>query len=309
MTRTPARIAYTVIYPVTMLECALMTLVSIISYGLWRVRYLKWWHPEALRQRPRRMRKDIIDAGSALEAMNTIERIAQDSSAGIFWISGTLLGLERLAQPLPHDNDLDVGLRIDDPHCENFISALRACPDITQLSPQGLSWKTRIQNPDLQHIPRGVIRYKAAVRSPQAADGASVKLDVFLHFPHCGGSIHGTRNSIWWNTVPDVATRLYNGRKFSVPQDTDLYLRENYGDYRVEVKDFENSIDCPNVMNVFSWRSLGTLLSRQQMMLKLGRIDRAGRINKRIMATILKGLTPTSDRPRFSAVLGAGGPN
>ena len=66
------------------------------------------------------------------------------------------------------------------------------------------------------------------------------------------------------------------------------------------MKDFENAIDCPNVMNIFSWRSLGTLLSRLQMMVKLGRIDRAHQINQRIMATILKGVMPFSDRPKVA---------
>jgi hypothetical protein len=303
LTRKAARVGYWIAYPVTVLECALMAVVSSLSYGLLRVFYLKWWHREEVRQRPRRMLKDVIDAENALEAMQTIERIARDSRAGIFWISGTLLGLERLGQPLPHDNDLDVGLCIDDPHVEDFIRALWACPDITEIAPQRISWKTRLQNPDLQHIPGGIIRYKAAARNPQALDKPAVKLDLFLHFPYCGGSMHGTRNSIWWNTTPDVAKRPYKDREFSVPRDSHLYLAENYGDYRKESKDFENAIDCPNVMNIFSWRSFATLLSRLQMMLKLGRVDRAHQINKRIMATILKGLMPFSDKPQIAAQL------
>jgi hypothetical protein len=56
-------------------------------------------------------------------------------------------------------------------------------------------------------------------------------------------------------------------------------------------------------MNIFSWRSFATLLSRLQMMLKLGRVDRAHQINKRIMATILKGLMPFSDKPQIAAQL------
>jgi hypothetical protein len=42
------------------------------------------------------------------------------------------------------------------------------------------------------------------------------------------------------------------------------------------------------------------LLSRLQMMVKLGRIDRARQINGRIAATILKGLMPFSDRPKVA---------
>ncbi len=300
LSRKAAQFAYWAAYPATLVECALMASLSSISYGLLRAYYLKWWYPEKLRRRPRRMLKDVIDVENALAGMQTIERIGRDSRAGLFWISGTLLGLERLAQPLPHDNDLDLGLDIDDPHGEGFVRALWASPDISEMAPQRLSWKTRIQNPDLHHVRGGIIRYKAAVRNPQTPHKPAVKLDLFLHFPYCGGSMHGTRNSIWWNTTPGVVKHPYGDREFSVPADAHLYLTENYGDYRREVKDFENSIDCPNVMNIFSWRSLATLVSRQQMMLKLGRPDRAHQINKRIMATILKGLIPFSDKPRIA---------
>lgn len=304
MSLTAARRAWWASYPVTLLEAALMAGVSLLAYGLLRLCYLHWWHPEQLRQRPRRMVKDVIDADAALDAMETIERIARDSRAGIYWISGTLLGLERLGRPLPHDNDLDLGLDIGDPRTADFLAALRASPDIDAVAPQGMSWKTRIQNPDLHAIPGGVIRYKTAVRNARTPLAPPVKLDLFLHFPHSGGAIHGTRNSIWWNSTPRVAQRAYGDRIFSVPEDSHRYLTENYGDYRQEVKDFENAVDCPNVMNIFSWRSLGTLLSRLQMMVKLGRIDRARQLNARIAATILKGLFPFSDKPRIAAANG-----
>ncbi len=299
LTGKAARLAWWIATPITLLECALMAALCTLAYGLLRLFYRPWWHGEKIRQRPRRMVKELIDADGALGAMKTIERIAEDSRARPYWISGTLLGLERLGQPLPHDNDLDLGLNIDDPQGEAFVRALWASPDITEIASQRMSWKTRIQNPDLHHIPGGIIRYKAAVRDPRSPDKPAVKLDIFLHFPHFGGSIHGTRNSIWWNSAPSAEKRAYGARAFSVPEDAHLYLTENYGDYRKEVKDFENSIDCPNVMNIFSWRSLGTLLSRLQMMVKLGRIDRAQQINGRIMATILKGVMPFSDKPRI----------
>lgn len=301
MSLRAARRAWWAGYPVTLVEALLMAGVAALAYGLLRLRYLRWWHPERLRQRPRRMVKDVIDADAALDAMETIERIARDSRAGIYWISGTLLGLERLGRPLPHDNDLDLGLDIGDPQTADFLAALRASSEISEIAPQGMSWKTRIQNPDLHVIPGGIIRYKAAVRNAHAPEKPAVKLDLFLHFPHSGGAIHGTRNSIWWNSTPRVAHRFYGGRMFSVPEDSHRYLTENYGDYRKGVKEFENAIDCPNVMNIFSWRSLGTLLSRLQMMVKLGRIDRAHQINQRIAATILKGLFPFSDKPRIAA--------
>lgn len=284
------------IYPLTLLECALMAVVSLVSWCLWRGVYSRWWYPDGSRQRPDKLSKPKIDVHDTLAAMQTIEDIARASQARVFWISGTLLGLERLGHPLPHDKDMDLGLHVDDPHCLDFIRALWTSSSIVSLKPQFISRKVRNQNPDLQGIPGGIIRYTAAVGFEADAGKPPVKLDVFLHFPCSGGVVHGTRNSLWWNTLPGVVRKVYGEASFSVPQDVHRYLTENYGNYQNEVREFENSIDCPNVMDVFSWKSWTYLQTRQRMMLRLGRITRARQINKRLKSTILKGLLPLAVR-------------
>jgi hypothetical protein len=290
--RSAKHTAFWLTYPVTLLECALMAFISVLSYVLWRVIYLKLWHPTQARKRPNRMIKGNLDGRYALEAMQILERIGRESRANLFWISGTLLGLERLGQPLPHDNDLDLGVSIDDPHYVDFIRALWMSDSVVDIAPQLISRKIQIQNPDLDVVPGCIIRFKCAVRNQDDPDMPAIKTDIFLHFPYCGGVMHGSRNTLWWNTSPQAAQKLYGERQFSVPEGAHLYLTENYGDYRQEVKEFENSIDCPNAMNIFSWRSLAYLLSRQQAMVKVGRIDRAKQINLRVKATILKGCYP-----------------
>lgn len=302
MRRGTAKIAYWTSYPLIILECALMASLVLTAYMLMRLAYASWWYPEHARQRPRRRVKGVIDPETALEAMQVIEGIGENTGAAPYWISGTLLGLERLGQPLPHDNDLDLGLNIDDPRADDFIQALWSSPHIASIAPQRLSGKARIQNPDLHAIPGGIIRYIAFVCPRSIPGGRATKIDIFLHFPYCGGSIHGTRNSIWWNSTSVATKRSYGERQFSVPQDCRLYLTENYGDYREEVKDFENAVDCPNVMNIFSWRSIKSLLSRMQMMIRLGRIDRAKQINERIIGTIRKGLEPFSNEKRIAKI-------
>lgn len=289
-------LAYWVTYPITLLECLLMSLVAALGYGIWRLRYLDLWHPQHARQRPRSTIKPRIDAGNALAVMQALERIAGQCQVRLFWISGTLLGLERLGHPLPHDTDMDAGVFVDDPRLPEFIRALQASPDVVALAPQFISMKVRIQNPDLRVVRGGIIRYKSMVRSPDAPHLPPVKTDIFLHFDYFGGSMHGSRNSLWWNSPFSIVQKTYQGGTFSVPADTHRHLSENYGDYSREVRDFENSIDCPNAMNIFSWASLAYLLRRQQVMLKLGRPDRAAQVGRRLRATILKGAWPRSVR-------------
>jgi hypothetical protein len=290
--RAPGRAAFWLIYPLTLLECALMAVGAALSHVLWRVAYCSWWFPEASRRPPAHLVKPKIDVADSLAAMQTVERLARESGAQAFWISGTLLGLERLGHPLPHDKDLDVGIDIRDPRCDDFIRALWASEAITSLVPQFLSRKMRMQNPDLACMPAGLIRYKAAVAIEGRPGRPPVVLDVFLHFPYRGGYMHGTRNSLWWNTTQGVARKSWRGVDFSVPVDPHLYLTENYGDYAQEVKEFENSIDCPNALDVFCWKSWAYLVSRQRAMLKLGRVRRAAQVNARLRSTIAKGLVP-----------------
>jgi hypothetical protein len=294
--RDAVRTSWLMIYPLTLLECALMTIVSVYAWIQWRIVYCSWWYPENSRQRPDRLIKPKIDVQDAMAAMRTIEDIARESGARIFWISGTLLGLERHGHPLPHDKDLDVGISIDDPHCMDFIRALWASNRIGSMKPQFISKKTRMQNPDLRCIPAGIVRYMAGVGADGSAGESQVKLDVFLHFPYSGGVVHGTRNSLWWNSAPAVMQKTYGKASFGVPQDVHLYLTENYGNYQDEVREFENSIDCPNAMDVFSWKSWTYLLTRQRMMLRLGRVARARLVNRRLRSTILKGLFPLAER-------------
>lgn len=302
MRRSLNYLAYWVTYPVTLLESALMAITSVLAYALGRCIYSGLWYPAGARQRPLGMVKEKIDAPNALAVMQAFERIGRDSGAGVFWISGTLLGLERLGQPLPHDTDLDAGLFVTDPRYPDFIRALRSSGEIAELAPQRLSLKARVQNPDLHVVPGGIIRYKSMVRNAQIPGSLPVKTDIFLHFDYCGGSMHGSRNSLWWNSPFAVVQKDYAGRTFQVPGNVHRHLTENYGDYRSEVKEFENSIDCPNAMNIFSWASLTYLLRRQYVMLRLGRIARAHQINRRICHTILKGIYPLCMRRPVATV-------
>jgi hypothetical protein len=302
--RRASYFVYWLTWPITLVECVALAFVVLANYLFWRLVFLGKGQAPGAKAGSGSMAKPQIDAQNALGVMQTLERIASESGARMYWISGTLLGLERLGQPLPHDNDMDAGIDLDDPHYRDFIRALWASEEVVRIAPQYISLKTRIQNPDLHGIPGGIIRYKSHVRNPDAPDKPPVKTDIFVHYRYCGGSMHGSRNTLWWNSPFRVVQKSYGQGSFAVPEDAHRHLTENYGDYRKEVKDFENCIDCPNAMHIFSWTSLGYLLARQWVMLKRGRVDRARRIGARIRATLLKGIVPLSTE-RASAHLGS----
>jgi hypothetical protein len=302
--RRTSYLVYWIAWPFTLVECALLALVVLVNYLFWRLVFLGRGKAPGVKPGRGSVAKPQIDAQNALGVMQALERIAGESGARMYWISGTLLGLERLGQPLPHDNDMDAGIDLDDPHYRDFIRAMWASKDVERIAPQYISLKARIQNPDLHGIPGGIIRYKSHVRNPDAPDMPPVKTDIFVHYRYCGGSMHGSRNTLWWNSPFGVVQKAYGQRSFAVPENAHLHLTENYGDYRKEVKEFENCIDCPNVMHIYSWTSLGYLLARQWVMLKRGRVDRARQIGARIRATLLKGIVPLSAE-RASVHLGS----
>jgi len=292
--RNSRYLAYWIAWPFTLVECMVLALILSVNYAFWRLVFAGRGAAAGKAPLAGGVARPAIDAENALGVMRTLEDIAAASGARLYWISGTLLGLERMGQPLPHDNDMDAGIDLDDPHFADFIRALWESEHVVRIAPQYISLKTRIQNPDLHAVPGGIIRFKSDVRNASAPGKPPVKTDIFVHYRYCGGSMHGSRNTLWWNSPFTVARRPYGQQVFSVPDNAPLHLTENYGDYRKEVREFENCIDCPNAMHIFSWTSLGYLLVRQRLMLKRGRVDRARRIGARMRATLLKGIIPLS---------------
>jgi phosphorylcholine metabolism protein LicD len=280
------------IYPLTVLETAFMAGVVAVHALVANVFYHSVWYPARWRSTRRYTERIIPDANEALQAMNELESLATKSGAKAFWLSGTLLGLARLGKPLPHDNDLDIGIFCDDPKAKHFVAEFARSSSVSQCKPQTISWKTRLQNPDFHMIENGILRYKAGIKVGSGGQEKSVKVDIFLHFDYQDRVAHASRNTVWCNSAFDIHKRTFGTNTFTIPKDMDRHLAENYGDYKTEVKEFENSIDCPNAGNIFSWPSLVYLLERKQLMIKLQRPDRVAQINRRILATLKKGLVP-----------------
>jgi hypothetical protein len=71
-------------------------------------------------------------------------------------------------------------------------------------------------------------------------------MDIFIHreeeelYWHAGCKVR------WWNTKFSLAEYSFCGSVFLGPADYDLYLRENYGDWRKPVPEFDHVFDTPN---------------------------------------------------------------
>lgn len=146
------------------------------------------------------------------------------SNAGIdfFLVSGTLLGCIREGGILGHDKDIDVGV-MDEHSPAQVRSALEN--------------KGRFMV--LPEISQRLLRVKHI---------NGVMIDVFIHWKEGGQLWHEGQKTRWWNTPFNLIETEFLGEAFMVPDDADLYLTENYGDWRVPVHDFETFCDTPNMV-------------------------------------------------------------
>jgi hypothetical protein len=171
--------------------------------------------------------------GHAPRAINTAwsqgaERALLDLKADLdaggfafFLISGTLLGSVREGRVLEHDKDLDVGVPAD-----VDMAAMRA-----HLQTTG---RFRIRPLQVQTIVRAI-----------HANGTSI--DIFRHWLEDGQMVHQGQKAKWRNTPFTLKSREFLGATFQVPSDPELYLAENYGDWKTPAKDFDTVVDTPNM--------------------------------------------------------------
>lgn len=139
---------------------------------------------------------------------------------GHWWISaGTLLGLERENQLLPHDTDIDIGM-IGELEDVNFLPK--------EYEP------VRIVIGDNAKLHQVVYRHKPT----------NILFDVYMMYEKDGK--YGTQGEKGWNLrtkelVDALSTKEYLGYTFPVPHDIDAYLTEWYGDWRTPIKNYKTT--------------------------------------------------------------------
>jgi hypothetical protein len=283
-----------VLYPFTVVEVLVMVVIWAMQDVALRLYYADAWYPQHRRTTDKYERwARAMDSNAALRTMLELDHIAASTGTRTCWISGTLLGLERQNRPLDFDHDLDLGLFVDDPTLPQFFKKVELiCVNGTKPEARRLSSKCFLQNPDLYMIKDRIARYTAQLKDPKGVYKRATKIDFFLHFPYRQGQVHLSRNSMWWNADMSVRVKTYGEHSFVVPADTHRYLTENYGDYKTESKEFENAVDCPNALSIFSWVSFVYLLKRKNLLMRLSKKSAIKKLDRRIKQTLGKGLLP-----------------
>jgi hypothetical protein len=168
-----------------------------------------------------KVRKANYSSARAETALADLKRTLLKAGIQIFLVSGTLLGCIREGRLLCHDKDIDVGIWEDVPR-ELLLTTLRS---------SGLFYVQASRSPD-------IVRVKHV---------NGIAGDVFYHYREADDYWHGGVKVRWHNRPFNLVDRNFLGQTYLIPEDYDTYLTENYGDWRVPMKDFDSAYDTPNV--------------------------------------------------------------
>lgn len=228
----------------------------------------------------RAARRALINTDAGWRILKEVQRIADLSGVEMFAISGTLLGIHRNGGLLAHDVDIDVGVHVSDPRLDEFLVAMRRSPMTRRIKSVRLGAMTRYLNAHIPPLPRNVIYHTFYMEDP-AAPGEEVSVDVFLHFRALGFDVHGIDIRLWLNRPIQTERVQVKDASLLLPRDRHEYLVENYGDYMIEKKIFENAVDCPNAVNLYSPAAAVWMISKLNLYYRAGWFDRYAKLRRR----------------------------
>lgn len=165
-------------------------------------------------------KKNSFSPSSAKVALKNLKNILLKAEIVMFLVSGTLLGCIREKRILSHDNDLDVGVW-ESVNKKKLIRAIQS---------SGLFY---IQTPRSPHS----LRLRHVNGTP---------IDIFYHYIEGEEVWHGGVKVRWYNTMFQLTEWNFLGDVYLIPKGFDIYLTENYGNWKLPVKDFDSAIDTPN---------------------------------------------------------------
>ncbi|HHQ4691769.1 TPA: tetratricopeptide repeat protein [Aeromonas veronii] len=169
----------------------------------------------------------------AERALLDLKKILDKNNIEFFLVSGTLLGCVREGRILSHDKDADIGVW-DDTNKDILMSVFRT---------SGLFY---VQASRSEHV----IRVKHV-------NGTAI--DVFVHYREPDNYWHGGVKLKWSNTPFKLVKYPFLGSFFNIPENFDLYLKENYGDWKTPQKTFDSSTDTTNATIINKSESIVSL--------------------------------------------------
>lgn len=158
---------------------------------------------------------------NASQALEDIAEVFKKANVEMFLVSGTFLGCIREGKILGHDKDVDVG--IWDEYSQEYISRL------------------------IQKSGKFYLHEPLSEKIIKARHLNGVLVDVFFHYKKNNLIYHEGVKSRWANKPFDLIEYKFIDKKYLGAKNYDLYLKENYGNWKTPKKTFDYVLDTPNV--------------------------------------------------------------
>lgn len=211
--------------------------------------------------------ENVFSKQDATLALNDFAKQFSNSDLPWFIGSGTFLGTVREGDWLNHDLDIDLGVNFEDINISDTIEILRKSSSfsVQKLVHQITIEKNSAGQPALKKRPTLI----------KLIHSTGINVDVFIHFVEGDIRWHGSIVHRWDNKPFELAPYDLAGISVLGPKDSDLYLKENYGNWRVPVVDYNCTTGPPNLSIVKNLTSIALFLRRAAFHLEKGEKEQA----------------------------------
>jgi len=174
-----------------------------------------------------------FNVGRASQALGDLAKIFNDNGLKMFLVSGTLLGYEREGKLLDHDKDIDVGVIGWEKQYEICLA---------------------LQMSGLFTVTPQYLKGSQAVYFPVIHNGTGTWIDIFIYYPQDGKLVTGVDFFFGYRqtfgfTPFELKPVNFLGVDMYVPADTDLNLKENFGNWRVPDTSYLSHLESPSTMD------------------------------------------------------------
>lgn len=181
-----------------------------------------------------------FDKDSARQTLVDFAAVLPNTQWPWYVVSGTFLGLHREGGFLAHDYDIDLGINAEDIDWDKLVATLSSS---TLLIIKKIDYYVDVYTD--QNSQRHIRKVPSIIK---LIHENGMQVDLFIHYTENGRCWHGSSIHRWDNTPFDLVERDLAGVNVYTPANADLYLTENYGDWRTPVTEFDCTTGTPNLV-------------------------------------------------------------
>lgn len=167
-------------------------------------------------------RARFFDKDIAYAALSELQGIFEQAGKEFFLVSGTLLGACRGGDFISSDYDLDLGVIEEDVNYQTVLELVRKSKNFKVVEEE-----CTLEKITLEHT-------------------STLEIEFFIHRREGDFFVLTTDVHAWYYSAFKLKKMNFKGGDFNVPDNTERYLEENYGNWKNPAAFFDFSYNTPN---------------------------------------------------------------